>query len=161
MEKLMSVLACALYAAFGLAGDFFPGKVTLAAGATNGQEDVVLVKQFGDGATALDRFTATVTSGSGTGIVYLVSVDHGIETALANSTALSTTTLYDAQPKRAFVTTETVPYVIAITGGVTQAGANLSVCTNRENYMLRAVRVKVVQPAASDATVYSFGVFGK
>lgn len=162
MKKMTAILACVLCAAVVVAGDWFSGRVTLAAGATNGvSADVNIVKMFGGGGcAALDRFTAAITSGTGTGVVYLVSVDQGIETAIANSGTLNTTTLYDVQPKRSFTTTETVGYAV-VTGNVVVTGSSVNTVTNKENYFLRSVRVKVIQPAASTATVYDFSLFAK
>lgn len=63
MKKLFMSTVCALCAALALAGDWFPVKITVAANATSGSEDVVLAQQFGAKCLPVDRFTATVTSG--------------------------------------------------------------------------------------------------
>ena len=160
MKKFMLFAAALTVATALMAGDWYSGTVKLAAGATNGTADVVMAKQFGATAASLDRFTAAITDGAGTGAVYLVSLDHGLETAIANSGNLNSTTLYDVQPKRQFTSGIVQNYAV-VTGNVVVTGSYINTVTNKENYMLRSVRVKVLQAAAADETTYTFGIFAK
>lgn len=160
MKKLFMSTVCALCAALALAGDWFPVKITVAANATSGSEDIVLAQQFGAKCLPVDRFTATVTSGTGTGTVSLVSVDHDIETVIATSGPLNTTTLYDNAPKRVFTTSSVVGYAV-VTGNVVVTGSSVNVTTNLENYILRSVRVKVAQNATNAVTVYNAAIITK
>lgn len=160
MKKMFAVLACVMFAGLSIAGEWFPLKITVPANATNASDDVELVQTFGDKCYTVDRFTATVLTGSGTGTVSFVALDHGIESAIATSGNLSTTTLYSETPKRTFVTTEVQGYAV-VTGNVVVTGSYVNTVTNKENYLLRTVRVKINQPAASSATVYGVSIYAK
>ena len=160
MKKLFALLTCAMCVGITFAGDWIPVKIVVPASSTNVYTDVELSQTFGDKCLSIDHFTATVVSGSGTGTVSFASVDHGIETAIVTSGNLNTTTLYSNYPARSSVTEAVVGYAV-VTGDVVVTGTYLNTTTNKQDYLLRTIRVRVNQPAASGSTVYNAAIFTK
>lgn len=140
MKKLFTLSACALFAGVLVAGDWFPVKVSVPANTITASVDVVLAPAFGEKCQFVDHFTAAVSSGTGTGTVSFISLDHGIESSLVTSGKLTSGTLYSNPPRQAIVTS-----------GV----------TNIQEYLVREVRVKVIQPATNVVTVYNAAIFTK
>jgi hypothetical protein len=140
MKKLFTMTACALCAALTLAGDWFPVKISVPANTITSSVDVVLAPTFGEKCQSVDHFTAAVVSGTGTGTVAFISVDHDIETAIATSSHLTSGTLYSNLPRQ-----------VAVAGAV----------TNVQEYLVRMMRVKVIQPATNVVTVYNAAIFTK
>jgi len=142
MKKLLTLAACALFAGTMFAGDWFPVKISVPANTITSSVDIVLSPTFGDKALSIDHVTAALTSGISTGTVYFASVDHGIETAIVNSGALTLNSLYAGYPLK------------EVSSG--------SVTNNVVPYMLRTVRIRVIQANASTpATVYNAAIFTK
>lgn len=142
MKKLFMSTVCALCAALALAGDWFPVKISVPANTITSSVDVVLSPTFGEKCQSVDHVTAALTSGVSTGTVYFASVDHGIETAIVNSGALTLNSLYAGYPLK------------EVSSG--------SVTNNVVPYMLRTVRIRVIQANASTpATVYNAAIFTK
>lgn len=120
------------------AGWLHTNAVAVAAGQTNAVVDIPLAQPLSrNEAPALSCVSVENVSGYGTGTVTFASVDFGHEMALANVGTVSPGVSSDIWPKHAYVPHTT---------------------TNAEPYMVRLLRVRVVQQTTnSTPTVYRIG----
>lgn len=118
------------------------GAVTLAAGVTNDSDSAVLANSGVGRAQVnmLDRFVLNHSEGSGTGIVYVVADDIGVETPILtfnNVIPGFTTNVF----VRRNTTTSWAGY--NVTGDVQVA--TTATTTEEERYVIRALKIKVYQ----------------
>lgn len=120
------------------AGYLHTNTVTVAAGQTNAVSDIPLAQPLSrNEAPDLSAVSVENISGYGTGTVTFASVDFGHETVLATASTISPGVYSDIWPKHAYVPHTT---------------------TNTEPYMVRMLRVRVVQQTTnSTPTVYRIG----
>lgn len=162
MKKLAVSLACALCAAMVLAGDFYPFKITVAAGGTSGTRELNLYK-VGGGYTLseVDKIAYGTTDGIVTGVVSVVPFDFGLQgTALVSADLAATNTLYTVYPTRTVVTPGWVGYATS-TGAVLLVGTTSTALSNAVPYYVRRVKVTLTQPASAVPTVFEGGVYVK
>jgi hypothetical protein len=162
MKKLFTLFACALCTGFIMAEDYFPVKLTVAAGGTTATADVELTTTFGTKCMFVERVTAAGISGNGTGVVTFASVDHAIATTLVTSGSLVTGSLYAGYPARTVSTSNTVLTPLSNTNGaLTAISTNVNTVATSMPYLLKTVRVSVAQSAVAGATVYNAVIFVK
>jgi hypothetical protein len=161
MKQLFAlIITCVLCAGFVVAGDYFPVKLTVAASGTTASADVDLSQTFGDKALFVERVSATVTSGNGTGVVTFASVDHGVATTVSTSGSLVSGDLYVGYPART-VTTSTVVQNAVVTNDVPIIVTTTNTVSASQPYLLKTVRVSVTQAAVSGSTVYNAVIYVK
>lgn len=153
MAILMMVTA--LFTGVAQAGGYYTKTLTVAAGATN-KIDWIDLNTTTIGCQAIDRVVVTHPTGAGTGTVYFASYDFEVASTLFNSGALIPAAIVNPHPKYEFATakvesvvTSEVPYTVA------------SAITNAEPYMVRQLRLNVIQVAQPTADTYNVGVFTK
>ena len=134
MKKLMSVLACALCAAFVLAGDYFPLSITVPAGTTAVTNTIDMAKI---GAAKIDTI-AFVTTGANTGGVQFAEMSLGYPNVLDSTLVTSTNTVYNRRPSWS---------------------ENILANMTNQLYTARKVRVIVSQQSNGAAQKWDFGVF--
>jgi hypothetical protein len=164
MNKLFTLfIACALCAGITMAGDYFSATITVPAAGTTTTADIDLKQTFGEKALFVERVTATCTSGNGTGTVTFASIDHGVATTIATSTAVKSGDLYVGYPARTVSTSNTVLTPLADTNGALVAiSTNVNTVATSAPYLLKTIRASVAQSSAvSGSTVYNVVVFTK
>ena len=162
MKKLFTLFAVALCAGLVVAGDYFPVKITVPAAGTTTTADIDLSQVFGEKAMFVERVTATCTSGNGTGTVTFASIDHGVATTIATSTAVKTGDLYVGYPARTVSTSDVVQTLLSTNGVATGYGTTTNTVTTSVPYLLKTVRVSVAQSSAvTGSTVYNAVIFVK
>ena len=134
MKKLMSVLACALCAAFVLAGDYFPLSITVPAGTTAVTNTIDLAKI---GAGELDQISF-VTTGSNTGGVSFAEMSLGYPNAIDALLVTSTNSVYNRRPRWS---------------------ENILANMTNQTFAVRKVRVIVNQESNGAAQKWDFGLF--
>lgn len=162
MKKLFTLMTCALCAGFIMAEDYFPVKLTVAAGGTSATANVDLSTAFGTKCMYVERVTASGISGNGTGIVTFAAIDHAVATTIATSTSLVTGSLYTGYPVRTETSSQTVLTPLSDTNGaLTAISTNVNTIATSKPYLLKTVRVSVAQAANPVATVYNAVIFVK
>lgn len=190
MKKLTPILAAVFATTALIAGEWFFGTVTVAAGATNATSAIIPVyKNLGGGCSQIDRVVAMVDSGSATGVVTISAVDFGLATTISTSSAISSGTLHADWPKYALVTqtmtgyattnravayvnaggsyTDTNGTVVAISATTNYYTLDVPIAVSNSvityiPYTARAVKASVAQTGVSaTATVYNFAVLTK
>lgn len=170
MKKLIQICAAlALAACVSHAADRFEGTVVVPAGATTGSATVELFRAGGAPCGTIDTVFATVTSGSGTGVVTFATYEYGKTSTIVASSSISP--LSDAFWDRP-VTSESILYTYPVVQNVA-TGANsqvvLAVRNLQTNYavevkafLARQLRVSVVQAEAmATDTTYQWVVLTK
>jgi len=162
MKKLFTLIACAMCTGYIVAGDYFPVKLTVAAAGTTATTDIDLSTTFGEKAMFVERVTASVISGGGTGVVTFASVDHAVATTLTASGSIKSGDLYAGYPARTVSTSNTVLTPLSDTNGaLTVISTNVNTVTTSMPYLLKTVRVSVAQAANPVATVYNAVIYVK
>jgi len=160
MNKLFALIACVLFAGSIMAGDYFPVKIVVPDSITTGSANIDLSQTFGEKAMFVERVTATVTSGNGTGVVTFAAIDHGVATTLSTSGSLVAGDLYTAYPTRSTSATTVIQNVV-VTNNLPIVVLSTNTVSGTQPYLLKTVRVSVSQGAVSGSTVYNAVIFVK
>ncbi len=149
-----------LIVSFAVAQSVYVGDtITVAAGITNLTTDAVSIHDPGGPVMyrEVEEFLVINASGTGTGTVYLISSEIGIDTTIASAGAHVPGASSVNYPLRAFTEQSMAGWVV--TGNV--AVAKSTVVTGYENYKARTLKVKITQPASATANTYRWAVKAK